>query len=132
MSDFEAEKTFWEGAVRADQYNLETVGRAYLQYETLVKVERKTDGSFPCFGDWVRAEDYRKDVEALEQQVAVYKALADAPVAMMEEDQAVLDAFSRLSLGELAEISALGSAQEYLVSAEYARREIERGPTNTP
>lgn len=74
LSDWDREKAFWEAQPRAAMYNLETVGRNYMTYEKLIEVERLPDGSFSYFGDWVRAEDYRRDVEALEKQLAESRA----------------------------------------------------------
>lgn len=125
MSDeWKLEKAFWEAQPRAAMYNLETVGRAYMTYETLIEVERLPNGRFDYFGDWVRAEDYRRDVEELEKQVSFYKNLALAPAEMLEEDQAVLDAFGRLSEEELDRLSKSGNVEQDLAAAEYARRKI--------
>lgn len=62
MDEWRREKDFW-AAHPVERFDLETVYRAYLTYETMVK--QKPDDH--C-GDWIRAEDFRKIVEELESR----------------------------------------------------------------
>lgn len=66
----------------------------------------------------------KEKIEFLESQLAFYKSLALAPVEMLEEDQAVLDAFSRLSEEELDRLYTRGNVEQDLAASEYARRRI--------
>lgn len=67
--DLDANNAFWAAEGRADTYNLEPCGRAYMQYEAMVK----QDPSPYYQGDWVRSEDYRAHVEALETTISALK-----------------------------------------------------------
>jgi hypothetical protein len=59
----EQDHLFWNTDGRTDTYGLETFNYCYNSYQEMVKQQPS-----PYYhGDWVRAEDYRRDVERLEQ-----------------------------------------------------------------
>ena len=64
MTDSEQDNLFWLAPDRPDTYDIEeTSSSPYGSYRNMVKQETQ-----PFFhGDWVRAEDYRRDVERLEK-----------------------------------------------------------------
>lgn len=58
----EQEHLFWSAEGRADTYDLETFSSAYQSYQEMIKQQPS-----PYYhGDWVRSEDYRRDIERLE------------------------------------------------------------------
>jgi hypothetical protein len=61
--EWEAEQSFWAAPNRPKTWDLESVGRPWAEYQTMVEQEDP-------YGDWVRAEHYRRDVEALEKKIA--------------------------------------------------------------
>lgn len=62
MTDSEKENEFWATHLVDETFDLEDCGSPYSRYQNLVK--QKTAPFF--HGDWVRAEDYRRDIERLE------------------------------------------------------------------
>lgn len=71
QSDWEQENLFWSAPGRPDTYDIEHAGYAYSDYREMVKQK-----NLPFYhGDWVRAEDYRRDVERLER--LLWEAVGD-------------------------------------------------------
>jgi hypothetical protein len=59
----DAENAFWAAANRPDTYDIEFAGYAYSDYREMVKQKNE-----PYYhGDWVKADDYRRDIERLEK-----------------------------------------------------------------
>ncbi len=65
VSDWQAEKDFWSTR-SVDTFDLEYRGN-YTTYQVLAKQSPDFVNTF--HGDWVRSEDYRRDVERLEQRI---------------------------------------------------------------
>jgi hypothetical protein len=65
MTDWDREKAFWDDPGRAPTYDLEHQG-GYDSYNAMV---RQKPGHMTA-GEWVRAEDYRAEVEALHRRIA--------------------------------------------------------------
>jgi hypothetical protein len=61
---WEAERLFWSASGRPDTFDLEEAGYGYDSYQKMVKQHSDTYS-----GDWVRAEDYQRDVEVLERRI---------------------------------------------------------------
>lgn len=61
MADWEREKAFWNAPGRVDTYNLVHQG-GYSEYNAM---EKQAPGIMTV-GEWVRAEDFRAAVQALE------------------------------------------------------------------
>ena len=62
-AQLDAEKAFWSAANRPDTYDFEDTVRGYSSFAQMVKQPR----SVTYQGDYVKAEDYRRDVERLEK-----------------------------------------------------------------
>jgi hypothetical protein len=62
-ANLDAENTFWAAPNRPDTYDIESAGYAYSDYREMVK--QKTESYF--HGEYVKADDYRRDVERLEK-----------------------------------------------------------------
>ncbi len=73
-SDWQAEKDFWAGR-EIDTFDLEDRGN-YTTYQVLAKQPKPDSVNTFCWGEWVRSEDYRRDVERLEQRVKELEAKA--------------------------------------------------------
>lgn len=73
MSDWDREMAFWTSS-EVDTFDLEESGSGYYSYRTMEKQPRVGVDNRYCWGDWVRSEDYRRDVEALEKQLAESRA----------------------------------------------------------
>lgn len=58
----EQDHLFWSAEGRVDTYDLEEPGNGYTGWPKMVKQQP----SAYYHGDWVRAEDYRRDIERLE------------------------------------------------------------------
>ncbi len=58
----DAENAFWTAANRPDTYDLEDHGTGYMSYPKMEKQHSKT-----YWGDYVKSEDYRRDLERLEK-----------------------------------------------------------------
>jgi hypothetical protein len=78
LSDrWEAERVFWSAPNRPDTYDLEETGNGYVSYPRMAKQHSDTYN-----GEWVSAEDYHRDVEALEKQVAELTAKLNRSIDM--------------------------------------------------
>ncbi len=74
--EWEREKAFWAAPGRADTYDKEHCG-GYSEASEMVKQKSGVSS------EWVRAEDYRRDVEAAEAEVARLKAVIEKAVDML-------------------------------------------------
>lgn len=64
---WEDEKTFWSAPGRPKTWDMEEPGQDYSGRTKMVEQE-------DLYGEWVRAEHYRRDVEALEKKVTELKS----------------------------------------------------------
>jgi hypothetical protein len=69
MTDWEREKEFWSAPGRVDTYDKEYYG-GYSEASEMRLCPRKCGEEWISAGEWVRAEDYRAEVEALEKRIA--------------------------------------------------------------
>lgn len=73
-TDWDRLKEFWQTPGRVDTYDLVHQG-GYSQYN---EMEKQEPGDVMAAGEWVRAEDYRAAVEALEAKLSAALAFADS------------------------------------------------------
>jgi hypothetical protein len=86
MNEWEQEVAFWS-TCNVDTYDIESGGSCYSDYREMVK--QKPEHDSPGFhGDWVRAEDYQKDIEELRDKVEAFarSLMGDSNDSCMSED----------------------------------------------
>jgi hypothetical protein len=69
-ANWDAEKAFWADR-DIETFSLEETG-GYCSYRYMVKQNYTRDNGY--WGDWVRSEDYRRDVEKLEARIKELEA----------------------------------------------------------